>query len=472
MARRSARTPVVSCNHAPRHCKHFQPLEPRRVLHGRLPYRLRRLQCESEDGGGEVRSLGREEERWRFYRGEGPRVAPRAAALDTSQVFDEVGTVRPPHVGQSEEVLELNPAFPEVPADVLRGDRWHLLWNAPFQRKGPIHVLEGRSILGALKHVSRDANAHGKRRVILNDNMGVVLAMSKGRCSNYLLLRLIRRVSALSLATGIKVCLCCTPSEYNAADSGSRAWEPWTDGNDGVKAGRPEEDRGRLQQGGSTGSKQNAEEPAFERGARDLDNPPNNFADERVVRREAGGSRAQSKLEDRCQEAAESSRDSSRETEEAWMSETTRKHYGNKLSAFFEFAAFNMLEVGSEASLDIALLEYYCDSLYLDGEDANYGHEAPEFERPEEASAAPFQAGVERVVQDGARPDLAPDDRSLERGSERSHTALRLQGDGSFQRGDFFDLREARRALEVTRYWFWRRSRGARPARPVCATEC
>ena len=92
--------------------------------------------------------------------------------------------------------------------------------------KEPVHIIEARSILGAVKHRSRDHHAHGTRILVLNDNMGVVLACQKGRCCNYPLLRIIRRISAHALAAGIRVYVRWIPSELNVADKDSRFFEP------------------------------------------------------------------------------------------------------------------------------------------------------------------------------------------------------------------------------------------------------
>ena len=61
--------------------------------------------------------------------------------------------------------------------------------------------------------------------MIFNDNMGTVLAIQKGRCRNYSLLRIIRRCTAYSLAAGIRCSVRWVPSERNVADKDSRCWE-------------------------------------------------------------------------------------------------------------------------------------------------------------------------------------------------------------------------------------------------------
>ena len=141
-----------------------------------------------------VREIGREDERWWFYRG--PVVAPRVAALG-----DELEDPLTVMFGD----WELDETFPEVPKSVFDGDAWHKMWNAPIHYKEPIHVLEGRSILGAVKNACRDSRKHGSRMLVLNDNMGVVLATQKGRCAAYPLLRILRRVAAHSLGCGVRV---------------------------------------------------------------------------------------------------------------------------------------------------------------------------------------------------------------------------------------------------------------------------
>ena len=173
-----------------------------------------------------ARHVGAEDERWRFYRGSGPKLAPRQAALAETDVFSDVCTVKPLVDGEVIGDWEIDPDFPEVPKSLLHPEDWGRAWSAPFTFKEPVHLLEGRSILATVKHVSRDARIHGSHVLILNDNMGVVLATQKGRCSNFALLRIIRRTLAYSLACGIRVHVRWVASEQNVADEDSRKWEP------------------------------------------------------------------------------------------------------------------------------------------------------------------------------------------------------------------------------------------------------
>lgn len=196
-------------------------------------------------------TAGRYDERWRFRREDGSRVAPREKALDTSRVFDSIDTVIPEVSGEVFGDVEMVDNFPEVDPCFLDASHWHLLWASPIRHREPVHLIEARSVLGAVKHRCRDRNRHHKRLVILNDNMGVVLAVQKGRCSSYPLLRLLRRISAHSLATGIKVVTRWVPSERNVADTASRRWEKKgrNERSDSCKFSKEgEEGRGRLQQ--------------------------------------------------------------------------------------------------------------------------------------------------------------------------------------------------------------------------------
>lgn len=141
----------------------------------------------------------------RLERPDGRPVLPREQALHTCDVFSDPLTVKPLVDGEVFADYEMDPGFLDVPSRLLSAQDWKLLWRSPIYQKEPVHLIEARSILGALKHRCRDHRRHGKRLVILNDSMGVVLAIQKGRCSSYPLLRLVRRVSAHGLAAGIRL---------------------------------------------------------------------------------------------------------------------------------------------------------------------------------------------------------------------------------------------------------------------------
>ena len=173
----------------------------------------------------EIAPHGRQDERWRYRRPDGVGVAPRDAALDRSLVFEDVRTVKPDIGGEVDPGWEVNNSFTEIPADMMDSNRWKFLWNSRIHFKEPIHLIEARGVLAAIKHRAREWQRHGTRILVLNDNLGVVLSIQKGRSSSYPLLRLIRRISAHCLAANTRLVCRWIPSELNTADHASRVCE-------------------------------------------------------------------------------------------------------------------------------------------------------------------------------------------------------------------------------------------------------
>jgi len=193
--------------------------------------------CEGNLDYHEVREVAVFDERWRFKREGNERVAPRVRAL--GDPLSDPRTVLPDVRGEVLGDVEMDPNFPEIPLNLLQEDRWHTLWATQLHYREPVHLNEGRSILSAAKHRSRDALRHGKRVLIMNDNMGVVLACMKGRCASYGLLRTCQKMAAESLASGIRFYVRWIPSELNVADHGSRLWEPSSHQKNGCRIVQP-----------------------------------------------------------------------------------------------------------------------------------------------------------------------------------------------------------------------------------------
>ena len=74
--------------------------------------------------------------------------------------------------------------------------------------------------------MSKQRSNHNKRHLFLNDNLSVCLAMEKGRCNDPRLLSVLRRISAHSVACGLKLRVRWIPSEGNPSDGASRWWPP------------------------------------------------------------------------------------------------------------------------------------------------------------------------------------------------------------------------------------------------------
>ena len=179
--------------------------------------------CQSEVDGERVQNIGRWQERWRYKRLPPAEWAPRRRALGLD-VFGSVSTV----VGSSncdfglEHVVD-NEIFPEVPVEILHPKLWK---TKKFGRWGNtsehITIKEGRALVLAVRRLCRASKNRGKRHLFLVDNLGLVLAINKGRAHNVALLRITQQVSALALAGGFSVRVRWVPSELNVADGPSR----------------------------------------------------------------------------------------------------------------------------------------------------------------------------------------------------------------------------------------------------------
>lgn len=113
----------------------------------------------------------------------------------------------------------------EVRTEMLVASRWHEAFSARLHWDEAMHLKERPAMLSALKRRTRGAPRHGRRLLLLCDNMSVVLAASKGCCSSGPLLRLIRRCTAESLGSGIRMAVRWSPSEVDMANGPSRCWE-------------------------------------------------------------------------------------------------------------------------------------------------------------------------------------------------------------------------------------------------------
>ncbi len=189
---------------------------------------------EATAGDGEIRSLFDRDESWRFQDESWAARNPRAAALDVYAsvveskpdpwdfLFD-VDTVLP--VSDEERLLYEDFSFPNVPPLLLVENRWKKLWVSPLVFHESVHLCEARAALSGIKHISRNALGHNMHHALLGDNLGVVLACSKGRCSDRHLLRTLRRCCAEIISANIVVHHRWVPSELNRADGISRLWE-------------------------------------------------------------------------------------------------------------------------------------------------------------------------------------------------------------------------------------------------------
>ena len=76
----------------------------------------------------------------------------------------------------------------------------------------------------ALRHICLHRR-WGRKHLIIGDNMGAILAISKGRCHDASTLMLLRKAAALTLCCGVLAVCRWIPSECNEADEISRSAE-------------------------------------------------------------------------------------------------------------------------------------------------------------------------------------------------------------------------------------------------------
>ena len=140
----------------------------------------------------DIAAMGRQNERWRFSAEHESSPNPRDSALAAAL---RGGATQSP---DSCDVPDAS--FPEILPEVW-GEGWHFVSSHPWSRSEPQVVLEGRSMVFAVKHTARNCRAFGKRHLFLGESMAPILAVSKGRSSCPGMLRVCRQTSAVVLAT-------------------------------------------------------------------------------------------------------------------------------------------------------------------------------------------------------------------------------------------------------------------------------
>ena len=174
----------------------------------------------------EIRGALQYRERWRFkYAAQrNETVTARASALKTADVFNDVATVKPLLTGEVKDVLEVDRSFPEIPPHLLDPARYEFAWKHRFRNAEVIHMLEARGLWGVAKQLASYMQNYGAEALVLSDNMSIVLAIDKGRCADFKLLVVLRKLCALCLVSGLRLRVRWIPSESNLADKPSRAF--------------------------------------------------------------------------------------------------------------------------------------------------------------------------------------------------------------------------------------------------------
>ena len=123
---------------------------------------------------------------------------------------------------------KVNADFPEIPGTLVESKAWTVVCSRPFKTAEAMHMKEARAINWCLRRSSKHVHTHNSRRLVLCDNMSVVLSFERKRAHVYPLLRQVRLSCALSLASGTFYSLRWIPSELNPSDLPSRRFEKWS----------------------------------------------------------------------------------------------------------------------------------------------------------------------------------------------------------------------------------------------------
>ena len=147
-------------------------------------------------GTSGIRNIFDYDERWRFKEhaedGETHRERALRQKHDNAKYIAVVAAADPLSdpiaasavIGTTARNLLVDPASPDILLSIINSAAWRPLYAVILTISEPVHLCEGRSFLSAVKHATRDCRMHGLHVLILGDNMGVVLACSKGRAGS------------------------------------------------------------------------------------------------------------------------------------------------------------------------------------------------------------------------------------------------------------------------------------------------
>jgi integrase len=116
------------------------------------------------------------------------------------------------------------PACRDVPRD-FESARWAVIVASKWKFEEHINVLELRAFVTAVQWLLSRPGARATRLLLWADSTVVVGAVRKGRSSKFLLLRLLRSLTATLLAHDAQVFVNWVPTEKNPADAPSRRFE-------------------------------------------------------------------------------------------------------------------------------------------------------------------------------------------------------------------------------------------------------
>jgi hypothetical protein len=152
----------------------------------------------------------------------------RVVATDASDVgCGVVASLAAPHAAQARLARLAGVPPSEQPDSELltlaTAPVWRTIVSSPWRIPEHINVLELRSVMVALRWALSFPSSVRHRLLVLSDSSVAVGALSKGRSSSPTLLRRLRTVAAMVLASGLALSVAWLPTAANPADGPSRA---------------------------------------------------------------------------------------------------------------------------------------------------------------------------------------------------------------------------------------------------------
>jgi hypothetical protein len=108
-------------------------------------------------------------------------------------------------------------------SDLVETARWSTVIAHRWTDDEHINVLEVRAVLAGVRWaLSQPGVVAAGRLLVLSDSSAAVGSLRKGRTSSYEMLRPLRSLHALLLASGLALRVLWVPSAINPADGASR----------------------------------------------------------------------------------------------------------------------------------------------------------------------------------------------------------------------------------------------------------
>jgi hypothetical protein len=124
-------------------------------------------------------------------------------------------------------------AMSSLLSSTVASSNWRTIVSSPWQQPEHINSLEVRAALTSIRwslslpssvqHRSHPITGwHGQRLLLCSDSSAALGSINKGRSSSHSLLRPLRTIAALLLASGVQLSVVWLPSAANPADAASR----------------------------------------------------------------------------------------------------------------------------------------------------------------------------------------------------------------------------------------------------------